>query len=204
DAQVALLRSWIAQGAGWPDDGPTTAAAAPPEEDLPQHWAYRRPIRPTPPAVAQKAWVRNPIDQFVAARLEKEGLEPSPEASKEALIRRVSLDLVGLPPTPAEIDAFVADTGPDAYERLVDRLLASPHYGERWARPRLDLAPYADSHGDEKGDLRQPREPASTGEKKENSRTLWRSRDWVIKARNDDEPFDQFTIEQIAGDMVPN
>jgi len=188
DAQVALLRSWIAQGAGWPDDGPTTAAAAPPEEDLPQHWAYRRPIRPTPPAVAQKAWVRNPIDQFVAARLEKEGLEPSPEASKEALIRRVSLDLVGLPPTPAEIDAFVADTGPDAYERLVDRLLASPHYGERWARPWLDLARYADSNGYEKDDLR----------------TMWKYRDWVIKALNDDEPFDQFTIEQIAGDMVPN
>ena len=112
DAQVALLRAWIAQGAAWPDDGPMAAGAAAPEEDLPQHWAYRRPVRPTPPAVSHKAWVRNPIDQFVAARLEKEGLEPSPEASKEALIRRVSLDLVGLPPTPAEIDAFVADTAP--------------------------------------------------------------------------------------------
>ena len=191
DPQVALLRAWIAQGAAWPDDGPTTAAAAAaaaPEEDLPQHWAYRRPVRPTPPAVTHKAWVRNPIDQFVAARLEKEGLEPSPEASKEALIRRVSLDLVGLPPTPAEIDAFVADTAPDAYERLVDRLLASPHYGERWARPWLDLARYADSNGYEKDDLR----------------TMWKYRDWVIKALNDDLPFDQFTIEQIAGDMLPN
>jgi uncharacterized protein DUF1553/uncharacterized protein DUF1549/cytochrome c len=188
DAQVALIRAWIAQGAAWPDEGPATASTAPPEEDLPEHWAYRRPVRPTLPAIAHKAWVRNPIDQFVAARLEKEGLEPSAEASKEAMIRRVSLDLVGLPPTPAEIDAFVADASPDAYERLVDHLLASPHYGERWARPWLDLARYADSHGYEKDDLR----------------TMWKYRDWVIKALNDDLPFDQFTIEQIAGDMLPN
>ena len=170
DAQVSLLRAWIAQGAAWPDDGPMAAGAAAPEEDLPEHWAYRRPVRPTPLAVSHKAWVRNPIDQFVAARLEKEGLEPSPEASKEALIRRVSLDLIGLPPTPAEIDAFARRHRPDAYERLVDRLLASPHYGERWARPWLDLARYADSNGYEKDDLR----------------TMWKYRDWVIEALNDD------------------
>ena len=141
-----------------------------------------------PPAVSHTAWPKNPIDQFVLARLEKEGLAPSPEASKEALIRRVSLDLIGLPPTLAEIDAFVADTRPDAYERLVDRLLASPRYGERWARPWLDLARYADSNGYEKDNLR----------------TMWEYRDWVIKALNADMPFDEFTIEQLAGDMLPN
>ena len=132
--------------------------------------------------------MRNPIDQFILARLEKEGLQPSHESSREALIRRVSLDLIGLPPTPAEIDAFLADSAPDAYERLVDRLLASPHYGERWARPWLDLARYADSNGYEKDALR----------------TMWKYRDWVITALNDDMPFDRFTIEQIAGDMLPN
>jgi hypothetical protein len=188
-SEIALLRAWVGQGAPWPDDPPGTSAAvtlAP--EDAPPHWAYRRPMRPTPPAVSHTAWVRNPIDQFVAARLEKEGLAPSPEASKEAVVRRVSLDLIGLPPTLAEVDAFIADTRPDAYERLVDRLLASPHYGERWARPWLDMARYADSNGYEKDSLR----------------TMWKYRDWVIKSLNDDLPFDQFTIEQLAGDMLPN
>jgi hypothetical protein len=187
--QIATLRQWIAKGAPWPDDPAGTSAAvtlAP--EDAPQHWAYRRPVRPMPPAVAHTAWPKNPIDQFVLARLEKEGLTPSPEASKEALIRRVSLDLTGLPPTLAEIDAFVADSRPDAYEQLVDRLLASPHYGERWARPWLDLARYADSNGYEKDNLR----------------TMWEYRDWLIKALNADMPFDEFTIEQLAGDMLPN
>src|SRR4051812_33869501 len=187
--QIATLRAWIAQGAPWPDDpaGTSTAVTLAPE-DAPEHWAYRKPVRPMPPAVSHTAWPRNSIDQFVVARLEKEGLAPSPEASKEALIRRVSLDLIGLPPTLAEVDAFVADTRPDAYDRLVDRLLASPHYGERWARPWLDLARYADSHGYEKDNLR----------------TMWQYRDWVIKALNDDMPFDEFTIEQLAGDMLPN
>ncbi len=187
--QIATLRAWIAQGAPWPDDpaGTSTAVTLAPE-DAPQHWAYRKPIRPMPPAVSHTTWPKNSIDQFVVARLEKEGLAPSPEASKEALIRRVSLDLIGLPPTLAEVDAFVADTRPDAYDRLVDRLLASPHYGERWARPWLDLARYADSHGYEKDNLR----------------TMWQYRDWVIKALNDDMPFDEFTIEQLAGDMLPN
>jgi hypothetical protein len=187
--QIATLRAWIAQGAAWPDDpaGTSTAVTLAPE-DAPQHWAYRKPIRPVPPAVSHATWPRNPIDQFVLSRLEKEGLAPSPEASKEALIRRVSLDLVGLPPTLAEIDAFVSDTRPDAYDRLVDRLLASPHYGERWARPWLDLARYADSNGYEKDNLR----------------TMWEYRDWVIKALNADLPFDEFTIEQLAGDMLPN
>jgi mono/diheme cytochrome c family protein len=187
--QIATLRAWIAQGAPWPDDpaGTSTAVTLAPE-DAPQHWAYRAPVRPMPPAVSHTSWPRNPIDQFILARLEKEGLTPSPEASKEALIRRVSLDLIGLPPTLAEVDAFVADTRPDAYDRLVDRLLASPHYGERWARPWLDLARYADSNGYEKDNLR----------------TMWEYRDWVIKALNADMPFDEFTIEQLAGDMLPN
>jgi hypothetical protein len=187
--EIATLRAWIAQGAGWPDDPAGTSAAvtlAP--EDAPQHWAYRRPVRPIPPVVSHTAWPKNPIDQFVLARLEKDHLAPSPEASRGALIRRVSLDLIGLPPTLDEIDTFVADSRPDAYERLVDRLLASPRYGERWARPWLDLARYADSNGYEKDNLR----------------TMWQYRDWVIKALNDDMPFDEFTIEQLAGDMLPN
>jgi hypothetical protein len=152
------------------------------------HWAYARPTRPAPPATRDTTWARTDIDRFILARLEQEGLRPSPEASREALLRRVSLDLTGLPPTLEQIDAFLADTRPDAYERVVDALLASPHYGERWARPWLDLARYADSHGYEKDGLR----------------TMWKYRDWVIDALNRDMPFDQFTIEQIAGDMLPD
>src|SRR5262249_50097212 len=152
----------------------------------PTHWAYLKPVRPEIPSVMHKAWVRTPIDAFVLARLEREGLEPSPEAARETLLRRVSLDLIGLPPTPADIDAFLADRSPDAYEKVVDRLLASPHYGERWARPWLDLARYADTNGYEK----------------DRRRTAWKYRDWVIGAFNADMPFRQFTIEQIAGDML--
>ena len=122
------------------------------------------------------------------ARLEREKLSPSPEAPKSTLLRRVTLDLTGLPPSPAELDAFLADASPDAYDKVVDRLLASPHYGERWARPWLDLARYADTNGHEK----------------DNRRTIWKYRDWVIDALNQDLPFDQFTIEQIAGDMLPD
>jgi hypothetical protein len=127
-------------------------------------------------------------DRSLYSRLEREGLQPSPEGSKETLIRRLSLDLIGLPPTTAEIDAFLNDNRPDAYDRLVDRLLASPHYGERWAQPWLDLARYADSNGYEKDRLR----------------SAWPYRDWVIRALNENKPFDQFTIEQIAGDLLPN
>ena len=182
DAQIAVLDRWVAQGAVWPDAGAAIASA-----ESPGHWAYEAPARPPLPRVSRTDWARTPIDAFILARLEKEGLAPSPEASKAALLRRVSLDLVGLPPTPAEVDAFVADSHPDAYERVVDRLLASPHYGERWARPWLDLARYADSNGYEKDRLR----------------TMWKYRDWVIQALNDDMPFDRFTVEQIAGDMLP-
>jgi hypothetical protein len=183
EAEIALIRRWIDEGAALPGTSLRTAAEAPRK-----HWAYIAPRRPAPPAVHDRAWVRTPIDQFVLARLEAERLRPSPEADRAALLRRVSLDLIGLPPTPADIDAFLADSRADAYERVVDHLLASPHYGERWARPWLDLARYADSHGYEKDGLR----------------TMWKYRDWVIEALNRDMPFDRFTIEQIAGDMLPD
>jgi mono/diheme cytochrome c family protein len=180
-AQIAAVAAWIDAGAAWPDDGATAQAA------IARHWAYEKPRRPPLPAVRQAAWVRTPIDAFVLARLEKEGLAPSPPAERTVLIRRASLDLTGLPPTPEEVDAFVADAAPDAYERLVDRLLASPHYGERWARLWLDLARYADTDGFEF----------------DSPRTMWPYRDWVIGAFNADMPFDRFTIEQLAGDLLP-
>jgi hypothetical protein len=179
--QIALISAWIDQGARWPD------APGAPEAGSQKHWAYIKPVRPQPPVVKNMSRVRNPIDNFVLARLEKEGLAPSSEASRETLIRRLSLDLTGLPPTTDEIDAFLADGDPNAYERLVDRLLGSPHYGERWARPWLDLARYADTNGYEK----------------DRRRTAFQYRDWVIDALNRDMPFDRFTIEQVAGDMLP-
>lgn len=184
--QIELIRKWIDQGAVWP--ATEESANRNSQSAVPQHWAYAKPVRPTLPQVKTQGWVRNPIDAFVLARLEKEGLAPSPEASKEILLRRVYLDLVGLPPSVKEMDEFLADKSPDAYEKVVDRLLASPHYGERWARPWLDLARYADSNGYEKDNLR----------------VMWKYRDWVINALNADMPFNQFTIEQIAGDMLPN
>ncbi len=175
--QIETIKRWINEGAEWPEDAENA-----------QHWAFIPPQRPPVPPVKNRAWVRNPIDAFILHCLEQEGLQPSPEAPKEVLIRRVYLDLIGLPPSPEEVDAFLKDKRPDAYERLVDRLLASPHYGERQARIWLDLARYADTDGFEK-DLR---------------RSIWRYRDWVIDAFNRDMPFDRFTIEQIAGDLLPN
>jgi hypothetical protein len=183
---VDVLARWIKQGANWPEGAGAVAGAAKPQ--APTHWAFRPPVRPEVPAVKQKDWVRSPIDAFVLARLEKEGLTPSKEADKHALIRRVSLDLVGLPPTPEEVKQFVEDTSPDAYEKLVDRLLASPAYGERWARVWLDLARYADSKGHGSDPLR----------------TIWLYRDWVINAYNRNLPYDRFTVEQLAGDLLPN
>jgi hypothetical protein len=180
--EVAKLRAWIDQGATMP------AASAALEDTIEQHWAYVKPKRPATPEVTRKDWARNPIDAFVLARLEREQLSPSPEAAKTTLLRRVSLDLIGLPPKPEEVDAFLADNTPDAYEKVVDRLLASPHFGERWARPWLDLARYADTNGYEK----------------DNRREIWKYRDWVVNAFNRDLPFDRFTIEQIAGDMLPD
>lgn len=179
--QVGVLRAWIDQGAKWPDSADVTGGGA-------KHWAYVRPVRHDPPAVKNAGWVRNPIDAFILARLEREGLSPASEADKATLIRRVTLDLTGLPPTPGDVEAFLADSSPNAFEKVVDRLLGSPAYGERWAGLWLDLARYADTHGYERDHLR----------------TMWAWRDWVIDALNRDMPFDQFTIDQIAGDLLPN
>ena len=154
-----------------------------------RHWSFEPISRPAAPAVRESAWVRNPVDAFVLARLDKEGVRPSPEANRATLLRRLSLDLVGLPPTPREMAEFESDTRPDWYERAVDRLLASPHFGEKWGRHWLDLARYADSDGYEK-DLVRP--------------WAWRYRQWVIEAFNADMPFDRFTTEQLAGDLLPN
>jgi mono/diheme cytochrome c family protein len=179
--QIELIRKWIDEGANWPE------ADASEKAEIPEHWAYIKPRRPQLPQVKNKSWVRNPIDAFILARLEREGLQPSPEAGKATLLRRVYLDLTGLPPSVKDIDDFLADRSEDAYEKAVDRLLASPAYGERWARPWLDLARYADSNGYEA----------------DHPRVMWKYRDWVINALNRDLPFDQFTVEQIAGDMLP-
>jgi mono/diheme cytochrome c family protein len=182
--EIAVLRAWIDRGA----KAPANEAAAKPNSDKLKHWAFRLPMRPDPPAIKQESWVRNPIDRFILARLEREGVAPSPEADRVTLIRRLSLDLLGLLPSVEEVDAFVTDARPDAYERLVDRLLASPHYGERWARHWLDMARYADSNG---YSIDAPR-------------SIWKYRDWVIDAFNRDLPFDQFTTAQLAGDLLPN
>jgi hypothetical protein len=169
--QKQTLKQWIAEGANYE-----------------VHWAFAAPVRPAEPAVQRADWVRNPIDRFVLARLEQEKLSPSPEADRATLIRRLTIDLTGLPPTPQEVDAFVADSDEKAYEKLVDRLLASRHYGERMALPWLDAARYADSNGfQQDGDTWQ-----------------WIWRDWVVKALNEDLPFDQFTVWQLAGDLLPN
>jgi hypothetical protein len=170
--QIALLREWIKQGAKWED-----------------HWAFVAP-KPQPlPAVKQSAWARQPLDRFILARLEKEGLAPSPEADKASLLRRVSLDLTGLPPTPEEQARYLEDFSPNAYEKQVDRLLASPRYGERWAAMWLDLARYADSKGYE-ADRGRP--------------GVWPYRDWVVDAFNRNLPYDQFVIKQLAGDLLPD
>jgi hypothetical protein len=169
-AHKELIRRWIEQGAPWEP-----------------HWSFLPPQRPALPVVKASAWVRNPIDYFVLATLEAQQLQPAPEADRRTLIRRMSFDLTGLPPPPAEVEAFVHDSAPDAYEKLVDRLLASSHYGEHRARYWLDAARYADTHG-----LHI-----------DNYREMWPYRDWVIAAFNRNLPFDRFTVEQIAGDLLP-
>jgi hypothetical protein len=171
EQEVAMLRAWIEQGAKWQS-----------------HWSFIAPVRPAEPKVQNRAWVRNPIDNFILARLEKEGLKPSPETDRGQLLRRVSFDLTGLPPTLAELDAFLADRSPDAYEKAVDRLLASPRYGERMAVEWLDAARYADTHG-------YQTDPA---------KEMWPWRDWVINAFNANMPYNRFTVEQLAGDLLPN
>jgi hypothetical protein len=175
--EIATLKKWIDGGAPWTAGQPAV------------HWSFQKVRRPDPPAVSDAQWARNPIDRFILARLDKEKVKPSPEAPKGTLIRRAMLDLTGLPPTPRELNEFLNDSRPDAYERMVDRALASPQFGEKWARWWLDLARYADSDGYEK-DRSRP--------------WAWRYRNWVIDAFNRDLPFDQFTTQQLAGDLLPN
>ena len=169
------MRLWIDQGAKWEE-----------------HWAFIAPVRPPLPAAPTTSdggsWGVNEIDAFVLAKMREKGFDPSPEADKEHLIRRVTLDLTGLPASLEEVDAFLADESPDAYERVVDRLLKSPRYGEQMTRAWLDVARYGDTHG-----LHL-----------DNVRSIWKYRDWLIDAFNENEPFDQMTIDQLAGDMVPD
>ena len=180
EGEVALVRAWITDGAKMP-------AAQSAQVEKPRHWAFQPIANPPVPAVAQPALVRNPIDAFVLARLDREGIKPSPEADPVTLMRRVSLDLTGLPPEPALVRAFLKEHGAAAYERWVDHLLSQSSYGERWARVWLDQARYADSNG---YSIDSPR-------------SIWPWRDWVINALNADMPFDRFTIEQMAGDLLP-
>jgi hypothetical protein len=170
-AQKDVLRAWVAGGA-----------------EYQAHWSFIPPVRVAPPAVKDTAWVRNPIDRFILARLEKHGLAPAPEAARRTLARRAALDLIGLPPAPGDVEAFVADHRPDAYERYVDRLLASPFWGEHRGRYWLDYSRYADTHGIHF----------------DNFREIWAYRDLVIRTFNRNEPYDQFTVEQLAGDLLPN
>ncbi|KAJ8136315.1 hypothetical protein OY671_010472, partial [Metschnikowia pulcherrima] len=170
--QTTVSKNWIDQGAVWS-----------------AHWAFSPPVRPQVPSLSKKqsTWARNPIDAFVLARLEKEGLEASPEAERATLIRRVTPDSTALPPTPEEVNRFLADESPNAFEKVVDRLLASPRYGERMAWRWSEAARYADTNGYQT----------------DAGRDMWRWRDWVIEAYNRNLPFDQFTIEQSAGDLLP-
>ena len=170
-AEKELLTEWVRQGAKWQS-----------------HWSLNLPVRLEIPVVKNKAWVKNPIDNFVLVRLEKEGISPQVEADRTTLLRRVALDLTGLPPTLQELDNFINDKSAQAYEKVVDRLLASPRYGERMAFRWLDVARYADTNGYQL----------------DGERSMWRWRDWVIEAFNHDKPFDEFTIEQLAGDLLPN
>lgn len=175
--QTSIIRRWIQQGAHWPKDFKAG-----------KHWSYIAPVRPQHQELPSTPWAQAPLDRFVYRRLTEEGLQPSPKAANESLVRRVYLDLIGLPPTPEQLKNYL-DSPPDTrFEALVDELLQRPQFGERWARPWLDLARYADSHGFQKDNLREH----------------WAYRDWVIRAFNDDMPFDQFTIEQIAGDLLPD
>ena len=169
--QKETLKRWIASGA-----------------EYQPHWSFIAPKRPAPPAVKDESWVRNPVDRFILAKLEERGLKPSPEADRRTLARRLSLDLTGLPPSPEDVDAFVKDNAPDAYERFVDRLLNSERWGEHRGRYWLDAARYADTHGIHF----------------DNYRENWVFRDWVINAFNRNMPFDRFTVEQLAGDLLPN
>jgi mono/diheme cytochrome c family protein len=192
-AEIALLEQWIDLGATWPESEADRLARETDRDPRLDHWAWQPVGRPTVPPARQLpppdgGWLaRNEIDRFIQFKLADRKLTPAPEADRRTLIRRLSFDILGLPPTPEDVAAFIADDSPDAYEKLVDRLLASPHYGERWARHWLDIAHYADTHGFERDQLRP---------------NAWRYRDWVIKALNTDVPYDEFLRRQIAGDVV--
>jgi mono/diheme cytochrome c family protein len=184
ETEIAIIAKWIDEGAVAPaNDEPQDFYAS-----AKTHWAYQVPQRPAIPVVKDKSWAKNPIDFFILAKLEEKGIKPSPEADKVTLMRRAAFDLTGLPPTLSEVDAYLANSSGQAYEAWVKQLMASPHFGERWARHWLDAARYGDSNG---YSIDAPRQ-------------IWKYRDWVINAYNSDMPFDQFTIEQIAGDMLPN
>ncbi len=180
DAEIGVLERWVGAGAPWPENAVDSKGARP------NHWSFLAPQRPAIPRVRRQGWAQGPVDAFLLARLEKEELQPSPAAPPATLVRRLYLDLIGLPPTPAQTAKFLADARPRAWEHLVDELLASPHFGERWGRRWLDYARYADSDG---GSRDEPR-------------MIWRYRDWVIEALNRDMPFDRFVVDQLAGDLV--
>jgi hypothetical protein len=197
DADIAMIKSWIDSGAEWDASvalGPGATPAASTEkkftEQQRRYWAFQKVVKPAVPVVKDPDWDKNPIDAFIAAKLQDKKINPNPPADKITLLRRASLDLIGLPPTPEEVQAFLADTSPDAFAKVVDRLLASRQYGERWGRHWLDLARYADTNGF-KSDETRP--------------NIWRYRDYVIQAFNEDKPYDRFVREQIAGDeLYPN
>lgn len=182
DEEIAILEKWVTLGV------PMPAAVAKGKSPRETYWAFQSPVKARLPEVKNREWTKNPIDFFILARLEKENLVPSPVADLRIQLRRVHLDLTGLPPTHEEMQAFLSDKRPDAYERAVDRLLASPHYGERWGKHWLDIARYADTDG---YTIDAPRD-------------IWKYRDWVIQSLNKDQPYDQFVIEQLAGDLLPN
>ena len=193
DAEIAVIKDWIDNGADWSAGstlGTSAAAAEPAKKFTDQQrrfWAFQKVVKPAVPVVKDRAWARNPIDAFVLAKLEQKKLKPNPPADKITLLRRATLDLIGLPPTPEEVQAFLADSSPDAFDKVVDRLLASPQYGERWGRHWLDLARYADTNGFKTDETRPD---------------IWRYRDYVIQAFNEDKPYDRFIREQIAGDEL--
>ncbi|MCH8923770.1 MAG: DUF1549 domain-containing protein, partial [Planctomycetes bacterium] len=191
DAEIAVLRRWIERGAVDPRGGKKTVQPRRGKVDIAagrKFWAFIPPRDPPAPKVKNDVWPASPLDRFVLAKLESKGLRPAPPADKRTLIRRATFDLVGLPPTPQEIEAFLADDSPRAFARVVERLLSSPHYGERWGRHWLDVARYADSNGLD--------ENIAHG-------NAWRYRDWVVAAMNRDKPYNEFLIEQLAGDLLP-
>lgn len=196
DEQIAQLTQWVQMGAPWPGADLEPDRAASPGADPPaydwdrlrhEHWSFRPVTKPRPPSVSDEDWPQAPLDRFILAKLEDQGLRANPRAEKHTLIRRAYFDLTGLPPSPEEVDAFVADHRSEAFAEVVDRLLASDHYGERWARHWLDVARYSDGHGGFGDNQALP--------------AAWRYRDWVVGALNTDMPYDQFISRQIAGDL---